>query len=719
MPRLPDATDLAHPTPRPQRSVVTDNSAEIIGQAVEGAGRTLIRAVEQREERQDRIGYANARSALLQADIAARRELENDNDWQTYEERYREKVGQARQDASQFIRGRTDRARFEKDTAVDLERGVSEIRGLARRKEVDSERATLSDTLQKNHAAALEALDEKTRGALITSSKEALRGAMERGYISAQEESDQRHRWLSDYAMGALEIQSPQERLRALETPDKSVAAYLPPDVRARLKERTRVDLEREAAAVQAAHVKGTAASVLRAYEQLGPDEGLAALERSTKGLAPDIADDVYAKVQTGLSRRREVKQQAHADDLASLYEAIASNTADEFTSQQVDALWEAGALSPTERASLSGRVAGARLEGAKLSAAAATIREAVSNGTPLDPSNGEIRKGLAAAFGQDAQGSQTGSPSWQGLATAYAARTRMVPEQALSWARSALRSPDPAVAAPAAEFVAGVEASSPEAAGQFDRDTKAFAAIVNGMISAGTPAAKAIETARATVYDVRQDIVKQRREQYRELAKQSDGALTSFVDRDFDTITTSQPAISQSLSVDFNAQSARYFDKTGDIEIARDLAWKDIKRVYGPSRVNGESVMMALPPERFGIEPKKVRSEIATFVSETPQADGSTPEEILLVPDALTLRNVTSALDGEPVRPSYKLVTKTGDLVVDRNGVPLRYILPEPDLASMLKDSQDKAAKAVEQARFDREALRMQRELANRGEIR
>jgi hypothetical protein len=808
MARLPDVTALgARPVPQSRQPVITDQSGEIVGQAVESAGNTLIQLSAQREARLDRIGYANARSTILQADIAARRELENDNDFATYETRYREKLGQARQDAIGHIRGRTDRALFEQDSALDVERGVTEVRGLARRKEVDTGRAGLDETLQKNRTAAHEAQDEGTRAALIQSTQEAITGATERGYISAQEAVDRRQLWTTDYALGALEILSPQKRLEALENPAKSVATYLPADVRAKLKEQAQADLQREAAAAQAARVKGVAASVLRAYEQHGPDGGQFALQKITRGLSPDVADEVYAKVQTGLSRRRrrEAQQQASADMIAGIHEALASNTADESTAQQVDALWEVGALSPTERASLAGRVAAARVEGAKLNAAAATIREAMQSGTPLDPSSSDVRKGLAAAFDRDAQGSPVGSDSWQGLATAYAARTRVVPEQAVSWARSALRSPDPKVAAPAAQFLAGVEASAPDAAGQFDANTKAFAGVVNSMISAGTAPDKAIETARATVYDIRQDVVKQRQDVFRkDHAKQSLGALTSFIDRDFDTLTTSQPAASQSLDVDFNAQTARYFEKTGDIDVARDLAWKDLKRVYGPSRVNGDAVMMALPPERFGITPQMVRSEIAAFITgkrgiadpkglrtrgnidihsrpvvqnedgsistvrtisigtdqgevliptvsddgrimsnedaieayrksgkhfgvfdspasatifakelheqqaaehdgPNPQADGSTPDEIMLVPDALTLRNVTNALDGEPVRPSYKLVTKTGELVVDKNGVPLRYVLPVSDMGARLKEAEEKASQR-EQGRFDRQ---------------
>ena len=252
MARLPDAMSLGRPVPQPRRSVVTDQSGQITGQAVEAAGNSLIRLSQQREERQDRIGYAQARSTLLQADIAARQELENDNDFATHETRYREKLGQARQDATRLIRGRTDRALFELDTAADLERGVAEIRGQARRKEVDTNRASLNDTLPKNRTAALEAKDEGTRKALIQSTQEAITGAAERGYISAQEAVDLRQRWTADYGEGHLDIQSLPDRIKILSNPKGTPADYIAPDRRAVLLKAARNELKAEQGRIQA-----------------------------------------------------------------------------------------------------------------------------------------------------------------------------------------------------------------------------------------------------------------------------------------------------------------------------------------------------------------------------------------------------------------------------------------------------------------------------------
>lgn len=718
MARIPDVDDLgARPIPRARAPRTVDQSGAIMAQAIEGTAQRLSGIPAQFVADRDAFQTTTARSAFLQSDIAARKALENDLDYATHETRYRESMQKAQDEAVQKIAGRRSRALFEEQAKLDIERGLVPIRENARRREIDVGRAALDTLIEDNRNSGLAANDEPTRTAFIQNTNAGIEEAVRKGYLTAQEGVARRQKATTDYAMGALEIMSPTKRMEALQKPEGTVASYLPADLRARLKEQTQADIDREAAAAQTALVKGAANRVLQAYEQRGPDEGLAALQKATKGMSPDLADDVYAKVQTGLSRRREAQQQASADIISGIYQSLAANTADESTQEQVEALWQLGALTPTERASLAGRVAAARVESAKANASAQLIRDAVAMGTPLDPSSGDVRKALSAAFAQDAQGSPTGSESWQGLATAYAARTKVLPEQALSWTRAALRSPDPKVAGPAAQFVAGVEASAPEAAGQFDQNTKAFAAIVNQMITAGTNPDEAVKTARATVYDINDAILKQRQGQYKEHAKQSLSTLESFIDRDFDTLLSAQPDVAHvrddvmRLDVDFNSLSSRYFDKTGDIELARDLAWNDLRRVYGPSRVNGVPVMMAMPPERFGVTPEMVREEITSFIAENPQADGSRPEEIVLVPDARTMREVTNALNGQPVRPGYKVVTKTGDIVRDKNGVELRYELPASDLPERLRAAKADAEARTQEAKNLRATMRAEQE--------
>jgi|AGTN01.3.fsa_nt_gi hypothetical protein len=234
MPRLPDAPALGERSIAIGRApLVQDRSGEIaaagLGQAADRIGSTVAAFA----QRQDQLQYAKARSELLMADSAIRKELETDNDWQTYEQRYREKLGKARETASALVRSRSDKALFEQETTLDIERGAGAVRDLARRKEVDVGRADLNSILESNRRTALETTDKGLRDSLIASTQDAITGAQGKGYISAQEAVDNRQRWTSDYAEGYLDIQNLQERVRILQSPKGTPADFIQPDRRA------------------------------------------------------------------------------------------------------------------------------------------------------------------------------------------------------------------------------------------------------------------------------------------------------------------------------------------------------------------------------------------------------------------------------------------------------------------------------------------------------
>ena len=227
-------------------------------------------------------------------------------------------------------------------------------------------------------------------------------------------------------------------------------------------------------------------------------------------------------------------------------------------------------------------------------------------------------------------------------------------------------------------------------------------------MIEAGAAPEKAFETARANVFETRRDVLELRIDAYREHAKGNDAALGDLIDRDFDTAWTAQPEASVFLKADFDRQSAAYFAKTGDIGLARDLAWKDLRRVYGTTEVNGSPMLSAFPVEHFGITPEDVRRDVDAFLKSTGQKVNA--EDVLVVPDGLTLRAVNDALTGKPVMPSYRLVTKSGDLVLGPDGVPQRFTLPGgEELTKRVK------AEQAEREREAQAAVQAARELRER----
>lgn len=519
------------------------------------------------------------------------------------------------------------------------------------------------------------------------------------------------HASVTEGAVRGWMKRDPRAMLAELDNPasENALVRELSPDARDRVRKATEGQI-----------VERESSSILGAYEQVGADAGRAALaDISSSDLPPLLRDEVRNKVNAGVARLRDQRRQEHAEVLVDVETTIANDSAGHVTASRVEDLFDIGALSPQQYATYMGRIEASTVARAKQDASAAEFSAALQSGLPLDPRNSEHRKALSRAFAQDTQGAGAGSPDWQAAAGAYAARTRMLPDQALAWTRQTTRSPDPRIAAAGAQFYGAVAAAAPDAVGEIDADTKAFASTVNAMIEAGTDPARAVETARANVFDLKPELIERRRTEYTQHAKQSDTVLNQLIDHEFDPgLFASPPSATAGLKADFVSQSERYYQKTGDIVLARQLAWADLKRVYGPSQVNGAGYMMAFPPERFGVPPEEIRADIGNFLKGNPQADGAGAADVFVVPDAITLRQVNDALDGRPVQPSYKLITASGDLVLDRHGVPKRYTVPSgEELAARFKAAEVKAAAdaqaMVNEARQRREEERRRR---NRG---
>lgn len=239
MPRLPDIATLGErPVPRARSQIISDRSGEITGQAVAETGAALVNLSEQRWESQARFAVSSARSEVLQADIAARRSLENDPDYTTYETRYREAMKQARESATKKIRGNMERSLFDQQVGLDIERGVASIREDARRREVDTSRASLDTTILGNRTSALEAKDEATRAAFIQATQDAITGAQAKGYLSAQEAVTLRQGWTTSYAESYVGMQSVDDQLKLLANPKGTLADYIDPAKRVDLLDR-------------------------------------------------------------------------------------------------------------------------------------------------------------------------------------------------------------------------------------------------------------------------------------------------------------------------------------------------------------------------------------------------------------------------------------------------------------------------------------------------
>lgn len=445
--------------------------------------------------------------------------------------------------------------------------------------------------------------------------------------------------------------------------------------------------------------VDGHVATVLDAYSR-GQTAGTAALSSLT-GVPESLKDSVRGKVLEALNERRALAREENVATLVSIARAEAKNSVDGQTYANVERMYDAGAYTPEQYANQLAALDSSRLRKAGDVAVMKEVHDSLASGVPLDPSNPEIRKALAAAFDVQTQGLEEGSPEWRTTAMAFASRTRMLPTQAISWAEKMRRSPNPAQVIPAAQFLSLLHETAPQALEGVDERSLAFSSLVADSASAGTDPKEAVDLARKIVYETPKEVTEQLKARYRvdKYDDTSNAALDTYLNRDFDPgIRTAQPRAPLELQATFNAQTRRYFDITrGDISKARDLAWRDLKRVSGVTEVNGVREYMLMPPENFGVSAEAVRKDLAS--RDLPGVDTS---KLLLVPDSATQQQAVNMMNGASTPPSYKIYTDKGEPLYV-NGKPQRYYLPDSGKLVEQFNNAKKQAELKEQENLDR----------------
>lgn len=206
MARLPTLDDLgSRPTPVSNRRIVSDPGAGAVGGALEGFGQQVSRIGAQFQEKEDRLAYAAAKSAVLKADVAARQELQDDPDYETWGARYTEKMKAARESAAKLIGSRSDRRMFEADAELDVTRGGAELAKLAGARRVNARQAVLSEGLINLQDVGQNAPDDATREATLATANEMISAGVANGTIDAVRGVEMRRQFTQNYVMQRVE----------------------------------------------------------------------------------------------------------------------------------------------------------------------------------------------------------------------------------------------------------------------------------------------------------------------------------------------------------------------------------------------------------------------------------------------------------------------------------------------------------------------------------
>lgn len=231
-----------------------------------------------------------------------------------------------------------------------------------------------------------------------------------------------------------------------------------------------------------------------------------------------------------------------------------------------------------------------------KTSDGIARVQSALNGATILDPK--EDKKAVDAYYEANIAPKMKNSIEDIGVVTGYIKDTGVVPTKVRGTIVGGLRSQNPEIKSYASELFMAIEAVAPEAAGDIPDTVAKQARITSALTSAGTPPDEAAKAATETLYAP--DSVKDRRKAHltKKHLDEIGGEFQTQIAEDMDVPELTDPAIIDVLVTDFQRAYENAYLDLGDEDLAKQHAYSQIKRVWGPQRSDSRERISRHPPE-------------------------------------------------------------------------------------------------------------------------
>lgn len=466
----------------------------------------------------------------------------------------------------------------------------------------------------------------------------------------------------------------PQQTLLKLHDANDPLFSGMSQDVRAKIESAANVHLEDQ-----------NAQAIVDAYRS-SPKDGIQAYKDldANQTITPEQKEAIRGKAERDRALYTDEQRQKMAPDIEGLEERIARGKPAEGDRRLVDTLYQNGAFNATQAGETKGRLEKAADQQAQDAAFLQSISDAYKNSQPLDPKDKDTRTAIDMMFQSNTEKLKPGTQQWTNTAESIAQRTGVVPDSAITWARTSLVSGDPQTAAQAATSIEQLNAASPRGIGfAMDDKTKAMSSSIVAAINAGSDPVKAVEIARQNA-SMPEAEAKQLEEQFKKLRplQTSSGQATNDLQSAFKQVPgvatgfifKSVPEIPTLMKSQYQSQLESYYRYTGgNMDQASKLAAADIQREWGVSEVNGKREFMQWAPEAQGYDTASVREDIEKSVAGL----GVDAKGVRLVPGA-----VTENSNGRKFNLATTDKFGAPDIILGANGRARDYELPNAQAA-------------------------------------
>ena len=354
-------------------------------------------------------------------------------------------------------------------------------------------------------------------------------------------------------------------------------------------------------------------------------DRLVAELETSDQ-YTPEELTDIRAKVRQQRELLEYERSRLHYKRVAALTQRLSRDEYGVGVEREADSLYRMGAIGDGEYRGYMGRSAENADRVIKANAGAKAAEQVLYVGGPLNPGDPQQVKDVSTAFDNNMalMGVEVGSDRYLQMASQLTKQSNIMPKAVEGWVNVALLSKDPVKAAKAAGFLRDIEKNNPGAyAWAIQPKLSSFSGLLQKNLDAGLGQEAAYEKAFTHVYEIDADEKRIRDEQYTELLKADPhdayliDAFTQEVNwgRDKPPPEFSAPSWA-ALRAEHDLLTRQFYNDSGDITVARDLATAQVKSQWGVTEANGAPELTRYPLERYGFPSDFIQADVKAQVA-------------------------------------------------------------------------------------------------------
>lgn len=332
-----------------------------------------------------------------------------------------------------------------------------------------------------------------------------------------------------------------------------------------------------------------------------------------------------------------------------------------------------------------------------------AIVQDRMKTGTPIDPKDKELRKGVNMLYSETAKNwSADGTEDMPSKAVQFAASAGMLPDAVQGMIRGALRSNDSANVLSGVDMVRKIRGANEQLLHDLPEEDLSIANHVGALIDSGIDPKDAVAMAKEA-QSVPKAIVDTRKADYNKAVK--DKPSSKYVSSQLDQFWRIDPNIPNEMGSEFDTAARAEYERTGNMDAAKQTALDGLKKTWAITQVgNGGNRYMKYAPEQFyGVQGVDNSKWINTQLQDDVKALGHPAD----IKDIIINPAFDKQLDDG--KPSYYVSTK------DKNGV--WRVVTTPDMKPKLWQPDYKASPEYinQQAKLDKSRVSAQAERKQR----